>query len=69
MHELKAELIADKFASFWMFPKGFYHTCFRFETARLAAAASQKLKKEKTPLSPRQGNQRQAKTQRRLLNF
>ena len=47
MHELKAELIADKLARFWMFPKGFYHTCFRFETARLAAAASQKLKKEK----------------------
>ena len=24
MHELKAELNADKFATFWMLPKSFY---------------------------------------------
>ena len=29
MHDLKAELIADKFVRFWMFPKGFYHTRLR----------------------------------------
>ena len=26
MHELKTGLNADKFASFWMFPKIFYHS-------------------------------------------
>ena len=26
MHELKAGLNTDKFATFWMFPKGFYHS-------------------------------------------
>ena len=28
MHELKIGLNADKFASFWMFPIGFYHSFF-----------------------------------------
>ena len=26
MHELKAGLNADKFATFWMLPKSFYHS-------------------------------------------
>ena len=26
MHELKAGLYADKFATFWMLPKSFYHS-------------------------------------------
>ena len=26
MHELKTGLNADKFATFWMFPKSFYHS-------------------------------------------
>ena len=30
MHTLKTGLIADKFASFWMFPKGLYHSLFCF---------------------------------------
>ena len=29
MHALKTGLNADKFATFWMFPKRFYHSSFR----------------------------------------